>query len=135
MRNIQFPIEVSGIKLGNGKVIEDRFDEAGTLVAVRPCGKEYQGKTYLGLHIGDVALGQVAKYNRETKEIEIDFSMHNPAIYIFALKKIVYGCESWWRKISDPSELREITDEDIENTWYVQLLRQIEKEKDEAKSE
>ena len=44
------------------------------------------------------------------------------------LKKIIYGCESWWHEITSVEELKDITDSDIDNTWYVQLLKNIGKE-------
>ena len=38
------------------------------------------------------------------------------------LKKIIYGCESWWHEISSADDFSGISDEDINNTWYVKLL-------------
>ena len=45
-------------------------------------------------------------------------------MYVFELNKIVFGAESWWRKLNSPEDLKAITDDDIENTWYVKLLKQ-----------
>lgn len=51
--------------------------------------------------------------------------MQNPGIFVPELREIVYGCGSWWREIKSVDELKAITDEDIENTWYVQLLQDV----------
>ena len=40
-----------------------------------------------------------------------------------ALKRIVYGSESWWTSIESEEGLRQITNEDIDNVPYVQLLK------------
>ena len=42
------------------------------------------------------------------------------------LKRVVYGCESWWHEIESIDEFKKITNEDIENTWYVKLLRAMD---------
>ena len=52
-------------------------------------------------------------------------TMQNPGIFVPELRKIVYGCGSWWREIKSVDELEAITNEDIENTWYVQLLQDV----------
>ena len=52
-------------------------------------------------------------------------TMQNPGIFVPELRKIVYGCGSWWREIKSVDELEAITNEDIENTWYVQLLQNM----------
>ena len=53
--------------------------------------------------------------------------MTNPAIFVPELKKIIYGYESWWGAITNKDDLSDlnISDEDIENTWYVQLLKSM----------
>jgi len=35
------------------------------------------------------------------------------------------GCGSWWGAIDNEEDLKDITDSDIENVWYVQLLKKI----------
>ena len=59
----------------------------------------------------------------------------NPAIFVPELKKIVFGCESWWRKIDSMDEVKDITDEDIENQWYVKLFKSIEEDRKKADEE
>jgi hypothetical protein len=52
--------------------------------------------------------------------------MHNPAIFVPTLGKLLYGCELWWSKISSPDDLRTISDADIDNVWYVQALKSLQ---------
>lgn len=54
--------------------------------------------------------------------------MNNPAIFVPELNKIVYGCESWWRKIKSIDDFKGISKEDIENTWYIKLLKVMTQE-------
>ena len=53
--------------------------------------------------------------------------MTNPAIFVPELKKIIYGCESWWGTINNQDDLSDlnISDDDIQNTWYVKLLHEM----------
>lgn len=111
-------------------IVDGEFDvirtdrKTGSPVKVRPCGEEYKGKTYFGILIGDVALSISESINKDDPNtLHIGRSFYNPAIFIPELKKVVYGCESWWDKIETEEELKEvITDETIKNTWYVKML-------------
>lgn len=47
----------------------------------------------------------------------------NPAIFVPELGKIIFGMESWWGRIKSEEELKDITDGDIENVWYVKMLK------------
>ena len=104
------------------------FPKSGCLVKIRPCGEEYKNKTYIGFYIGDLALG--SSISVKENKIQVEFSGHNPAIFVPELRKVVYGYESWWGQIKDESELESITDEDIQNVWYVKLLRDMKKTED-----
>ncbi len=126
MSEIKFPIEITGIDFRDGKPTDPLFHNIGDLVSVRPCGEEYKGKTYFGILLGDFPLGMRGTYNPESKKLTVGPSMMNPAIFVPDLKKIIYGCGSWWAVIESEDELRKITDEDIENTWYVKLLKSME---------
>jgi hypothetical protein len=106
-------------------VRESLLHKQGCLVKINPCGKEYEGKTYLGFLIGDVALGSSLSIKED--KIQLEFSGHNPGIFVPEIGKIIYGCESWWGEIKDESELKGITNDDIENVWYVKILRELEK--------
>ena len=122
-RYIEFPIEVSKINIEN-----DNFnlhaDRTGEFVKIRPCGEEYKGKTYLGILLGDMPVHPTASYNKTSKELSISMFC-NPAIFVPELKKVIFGCESWWGKITskDDIEALSISDEDINNVWYVKMLK------------
>lgn len=98
----------------------------GDLVQIKPCGEEYKGKTYLGIFLGMAALSTHIEIKED--KFECKLSSYNPAILVPELKKIIYGCESWWGKINTVEELKQITKEDIESVWYVKLLNQFNKE-------
>lgn len=104
------------------------FHKSGCLVKIRPCGEEYGNKTYIGFYIGDLALGSSLSVKDE--KIQLEFSGHNPAIFVPELRKIIYGCESWWGEIKDESELKNISNEDIQNVWYVKLWKEMNKKDD-----
>lgn len=129
-----FPMEITGIKKAYNFVSEDLHCKTGSLVEVRPCGEEYQEKTYIGIFLGNLAIDNICRLNKETKELEI-IPHTNPAIFVPELKKIVFGCESWWRKIDSMDEIKDITDEDIESQWYVKLLKSIEEDRKKADEE
>lgn len=117
---IEYPIEVSEIQCD--KMEGHCMYNAGMPVRIRPCGEEYGGKTYIGMHLGDQPWFNKASYNEENKVLTIK-PVTNPAIYVFALHKIIYGAESWWSPIKNPEEFKDITDEAIDNTWYVKMLK------------
>lgn len=100
----------------------------GSLVKIRPCGEEYENKTYLGVFLGDLPTSPYITLNPETEVLSVDCAT-NPAIYVFELKKIIFGYESWWSVIENEDELKNITDEDINNVWYVKLMRLVNKGK------
>ena len=128
---IKYPIEVEGIDYGNHRVYCDKplFSPklVGKFVAVRPCDAEYEGKTYLGLYIGDIALENFITYDKETRRLEISRGMYNPALFVFDLNKIIFGAGSWWGSIKSEEQLRQITDGDIQDVWYVKALKQLSK--------
>lgn len=128
--SIKFPMEVQSLKIqplhrdhNNPRTIGG---SCGTLVSVRPCGEKYGKKTYVGILLGDLPLETIAEYNRETKELSIS-GYSNPAIFVPELKEIIWGCESWWEEINSEEELRQISDEDIQNVWYVKMLKEVVK--------
>ena len=73
---------------------------------------------------GELPIQILSSYNPDTG-ILTNSTMQNPGIFVPELRKIVYGCGSWWREIKSVDELEAITNEDIENTWYVQLLQDV----------
>ncbi|MDD3230487.1 MAG: hypothetical protein PHE09_14905 [Oscillospiraceae bacterium] len=128
-RYIEYPLTIQGI--------EDHFSEnckhhlygCGQLVKINPCGEEYGGKTYLGILLGDLPISTTVSFHHDDQKLHIG-AMTNPAIFVPELKKIIYGCESWWGRIEKPEDMKDITSEDIENTWYVQLLKEMVKKEE-----
>ena len=121
-----FPITVSKIKQGPD---EPGFclssGSIGKFVAIRPCAEEYKDKTFLGLYVGNLPLGLACSID-DDGTLTVCKNFHNPAIYVFDLKKIIYGAESWWGEIETEDDLRKISNEDIENIWYVKALREMQ---------
>lgn len=122
---IEYPIEVSKINKNTKRYCLEA-SKIGKFASIRPCGEEYKDKTYLGLYLGDLPIGNYVSYNPETKELDVSFHC-NPAIFVFELKKIIYGCESWWGIIKSEEDLKKITNTDIDNVWYVKALKEISK--------
>ncbi|UZS00238.1 hypothetical protein [Chondrinema litorale] len=107
--------------------------KAGTLVKVRPCADEYGDKTFIGFLIGEAALSSELEIKEDV--IQLNHSQYNPAILVPEINKVIYGCESWWGKIKSVEELEEITDKDIDNVWYVKLLKKQLEDKEKEKEE
>ena len=114
------------LRYSTAEIIDKR--KCGTLVKVRPCGDKYKNQTYLGILLGDLALS--IRHTVDKKGIvTAEHSHYNPAIFIPALKDIVYGCGSWWSEIENEEQLKQITNNDIDNVWYVKALKkQIQKQ-------
>lgn len=90
----------------------------GALVQVRPCGDEYGKRTYIGILVGDAPIGFYRDKSGKP------FPHRNPMILIPETNSVVFGCESWWGRIKSVEDLKQITNEDIENVWYVKLLKE-----------
>jgi len=123
--SIKYPIEVSKVNvlgsMGFSNGITSSMDH-GTLVAVRPVNSE---KTYLGVYLGNIPLGLSHAYDPKKKEMNL-YIKTNPAICIPDLGcRVVMGASSWWRELKNEDELKQITDADIQNVWYVKALTQI----------
>jgi len=129
---IEYPLEISGIKQPEDKGINTKSisGNCGDLVKVRPASDKYENKTYLGILLGEADIGLFISHNPESKELRIS-RHHNPAIFVPELKEIIYGSESWWGHIKSEEELRAITDDDIDNVWYVKLLKGASKSESE----
>lgn len=123
-RYIEYPLTMTGIDkdielscLGKHNI--------GKFVKIKPCK---ENKTYLGLFLGELPIDILVSHNEETKILNLSF-MDNPAIFVFDLKKIIYGCESWWSVIENEDDLKEITNTDINNQWYIKALQSLNTEK------
>lgn len=132
-RYMEFPLTINGIE--SKKLYYKGFlHQQGGLVKVRPCGEEYGKKTYLGFYLGDLPLAITHIFNEESGILKA-FTHDNPAIFVPELGKIIWGCESWWDEIKNENEIKEITDDDISNVWYVKLAKQLMGQRDEQKVE
>ncbi len=130
---IEYPITVSKINT-DSEIYTLGKDRIGKFAKIRPCGEEYGSKTYLGLFLGELPIGIHITHNPETLELNASYSC-NPAIFVFDLNKIVYGCESWWSVIENEGDLKQITDIDINNVWYVRALNALHQADKETDSE
>lgn len=128
---IEYPLTIQGIDIEAPKK-DTAFAsmDCGRLAKIRPCGKEYGDKTYLGIYLGRLPYSPNVMHNTKENKLIVS-TMTNPAIFVPSLKRIIFGMESWWGFIDDESELKDITDTDIDSQWYVQLIKSVEKgEKD-----
>jgi hypothetical protein len=98
-------------------------------VAIRPVVENPDNKTYLGILLGECSIMALGMYNIEKQEIFVRDRL-NPMIFIPDLMKVVLGVESWWDTIDKPEDLKQITDVDIQNVWYVKALREMQEKKD-----
>lgn len=121
--------EIKDISHPENKAYEPDYwgGKCGSLVKIRPCGEEYKDKTYVGFLLGSIALSSVVNISND--KIKCNFGAHNPAIFVPEIKKVIFGCESWWGKIESEEELKNITDKDIDNVWYVKALKNLQPEK------
>lgn len=125
-RYIEYPITVNDIECEQLKYNDDTWHcKMGSLVKVRPCGEEYGNKTYLGFYLGDLPLCITGSF-KEAEGIYKVGTLSNPAMYVPELRKIIFGCGSWWSAIKSPDEIKDITDDDISNVWYVKLAKALE---------
>lgn len=126
-RYMEFPLTINDIE---SKKLDYKgfLHQQGGLVKVRPCGEEYGKKTYLGFYLGDLPLAITHSFNEESGILKA-FTLDNPAIFVPELGKIIWGCESWWGEIKDADDLKDITDEDINDVWYLKLAKHLIGEK------
>lgn len=121
---IEYPTTINGIETkGFTECWERAKPEIGKLVEVRPCGKEYEDKTYLGIYLGNLPFSPMITLSNE-KILNID-ALTNPCIFIPETKSIVWGMESWWCEIENVDDIKDITNETIDNVWYVQLMKSL----------
>lgn len=134
---IEFPITVNGVEKIEWRAPWEsgwRGDDVGKFAMVRPCNKELnpENKTFLGLYLGDFrVMGGGISYNQETRQIHYVQPHGNPAIFVFDLRRVIFGYESWWGIIETEAQLQQITDADIENVWYVKALMALSEAEDE----
>ena len=115
---IEFPLTIKGITTGD----MEPWDIGMYPVRVRPCGED---KTYIGIYLGRFPRQIHVTYSEKSGELKVGATT-NPCIYIPEKDGVCWGDESWWSRIESEEELEDITDETIENQWYMKALRQIE---------
>ena len=124
---MEFPITVNKIEIPSFTAIQPKMifgGEMGDMVMIRPCGEEYEEKTFIGILLGEVATDIYADLNSEGT-LEVRAYCYNPAIFVPDVNKIIFGYESWWGKIENEEQLKQITDADIQNVWYVKVLKHL----------
>lgn len=89
-------------------------------------------KTYLGLFLGDLPDATYIRHNPESGVLTVNHTT-NPAMFVPELNRIVFGYESWWSVIESPEDFKEITDQDIDNVWYMKALKAMTPNTDEQK--
>lgn len=114
--------EIKEFEHPKNKALNPYEGRKGNLVSVRPCDDKYGDKTYLGFLIGDLAMGSSITITDENK-IQCNWSGYNPAIFVPELGEIIMGMASWWSHIESEEDFKKISDNDIENVWYVKLLK------------
>lgn len=121
-----FPWIITGVEWDAGDTLRPSlFNRDTTWVSVRPCDDECEGKTYLGWLLGDMAMSQSVSLGKGGI-LKVLRAMHNPAIFVPDLGRVIYGCGSWWGAIKTPDDLRKISNTDIDNVWYVRALRDLQ---------
>ena len=136
-RKMEYPITVKKIEFeGEGGFVKPLFKtcEPGAWVAVRPRDDECKDKTFLGVYLGDLAVsGTGASFDPTTGTLTFKPGYGNPAMWVPDLNRVVMGYESWWGVIESPDGMRQITNKDIDNVWYVKALKAMtEKEPPKA---
>jgi hypothetical protein len=121
---IEYPLTINGIDVKTDDC-SLRQSDIGKLAKIRPCAEEYQNKTYIGIFLGDLPHAPHISHNEKTGVLTI-IPMMNPAIFVPELRKIIYGCESWWQIIQEGEDIsKDITDELIQNQWYVRVAKEM----------
>jgi hypothetical protein len=121
--DIPYPIQVSKVSPKSKVTME--LIPVGSWVAIRPVSDNVEKKTYLGVYLGSLPVKDaVTSYHMKTQELSF-MVRDNPAIFVPDLNRVVYGYESWWGRLKEPGDLKQITDQDIQNVWYVKALQAL----------
>ena len=127
---VHLPIDVHSIEK-TGAFYRNKYAgiKCGQFVQVRPVSKNPDKKTYVGIYLGDFGSEIVERYNKDEKKLKLIVAT-NPAMFIPELRRIVFGYESWWGPINSEKDLKQVTDDDIQNIWYVKLLKEMSEAED-----
>lgn len=113
-RFIEYPLTIEGIEVN----MPEPWGVELKPVRIRPCNGT---KTYFGIYLGEFPRYAGVTFDNETKKLRVSPSC-NPCIYVPALEKAVFGDESWWSEIEPGEDIKDITDECIQNQWYMKML-------------
>lgn len=116
-RYIEYPLTIQGLDIKKPEAWNVSFCP----VRVRLCEDD---KTYFGILLGEFPWHTNASYNEESGMLKIS-TMTNPCILLPREKKVVFGAESWWSKIEQGEDISDITDEDINDQWYMKLAKEL----------
>lgn len=99
-------------------------EHVGHFCAVRPVtSMNPNNLTYLGIYLGELPKGIRGAVDLAGSSITFGYSYGNPAIFVPALQKTVMGYESWWSVLEKPEDMQKITDQTIQDQWYVKAAR------------
>lgn len=126
-RYIEYPLTIQELEITDPEAWGISFEP----VKVRLCE---DNKTYFGILLGELPWKTRASFSETDGKLKIS-TITNPCILLPEQKKIIFGCESWWSRIKPGEGISDISDTDIENTWYVKLLRDMEKEAEQKRGE
>jgi hypothetical protein len=121
IQRLNFLVKISELKDIEHPKNKPLLTKKSKLISIRPCDEKYGNKTYVGFLLGEMATGSSISISDD--KIQCEWSGYNPAIFVPELGEVIYGYESWWGTIDSIEELKEITNEDIDNVWYVKLLK------------
>ena len=128
------PVEISKVIVDLDPIGTSFPGHVGKFVSIRPCADEHKDKTFLGLYVGDLNIHASVAHDAKTGILKVESGLGNPAIFVFELNKIVMGCESWWGIIKTEEQLKKITDADINNVWYMKVLKSLVEEAEKEES-
>lgn len=126
--DITYPLTIDGVVKRPAKSLFPSRVKTGQMVAVRPCSEEAKGKTFLGIYLGELPVQNHIALDKQENKLHV-MPHCNPAMFVPDLNRIVWGMESWWGEIQSEEKLRQITDQDIQNVWYVKALKQLSESK------
>ncbi len=103
-RYIQYPIQVSSIDNKDPvKVCASPARDLGAPVVVEPCSDGPKGR-FLGILLGDFPIAITTSYDPTTGALA-NSVLPNPAIWVPAMGRIIYGAESWWCRVTSHDQL------------------------------
>jgi hypothetical protein len=116
--------------------IDSKIAVVGDLILMKPDNPEYEGKTYLGYFLGEIALGSTVKV--DAISITSEFVRFSPVFYLPEIGRWFFGIDGWWSLIKQEQDFEKITLSNPDSSWYIELAksdirRQFEKREREAK--